>query len=269
MEECIRIPQDEPFAIEKILNSGQVFRFLQVDEGSYRVFSGRRSCIVRENRQILCKNAGDRDWFYQFFDLGTAYGPLMEEIRAMEPGILSPMLEAGRGIRILRQDRYETLIAFILSANNNIKRFSQTLWRLCKDYGRGGFPSPKRMAGMTEEEYRELGCGYRAPWFKAAAQRINAGYSLDALDRLPTPELVEELQSFNGVGPKVADCIALFAYARQDVFPVDTWIGKAYRLFFDKEVKNPKTMRQDLLSKFTPLAGLAQQFIFYYLRSKA
>ena len=123
------------------------------------------------------------------------------------------------------------------------------------------------MARAGEMFYRDSGCGYRAPWIADAAEKAVRSMELDRLSGLPSQELTAALQTFRGIGPKAADCVALFAYGRYDVFPVDTWVKKLYRdLFGDSPPE--RVMRKNLIEKFGPSAGIAQQYLFYYYRNR-
>ena len=141
---------------------------------------------------------------------------------------------------------------------------------LCENLGenRGiyhAFPGPEKMAAQSESFYRDIGCGYRSPWVLGAAQRTLREKGLEAYSSLPTAALLEALKRFDGVGPKVADCIALFAYNRYEVFPVDTWVKKIYRHWFGGS-PGASVMRKNLAEKFGDYAGIAQQYLFYYYR---
>jgi N-glycosylase/DNA lyase len=264
--------------IRATLDCGQVFRFTVAEDGRRELISGSRRCVLWEDRKKTLIRAAKHDipYFINYFDLKQSYAPMIKELED------SPLMKAaaafGRGLRILRQDRFETLISFIVSTNNNIARIRGIIERICAALGCPlgkpktgtvfyGFPGPEAMAGAGEKMYRELGCGYRSPWIARAAEKA-ASSSLDVLAGLPTEKLTGALQSFAGVGPKAADCIALFAYARYDVFPVDTWVKKLYRDLFNA-VPAAGLMRKNLIARFGRFSGIAQQQLFYYYRERA
>ena len=171
----------------------------------------------------------------------------------------------GAGIRILRQDAWETLISFIISQNNTIRNIKAVISRLCAAYGDalgGGFfafPPAERLAALTADDLGFLRAGYRAEYIIAAA-RSAAGGELDfaALSAMTDVDLTRELMKLRGVGLKVASCVALFGFSRTDAFPVDTWMKKALRGRFPPDF-DP--------SVFSPHSGVAQQYIFYYERN--
>jgi N-glycosylase/DNA lyase len=175
--------------------------------------------------------------------------------------MMEDAVNAAYGLRLLKQEPFETLISFIISANNNIPRIRGTLEKLCRPH----FPNAEEMARLPVDFYKGIGCGYRAEYLVKTAQAARE-FDFEALRALETGALLERLQKFHGVGPKVADCIALFAYGRHDVFPVDTWVKKIYRDIFKKD-GTPKRIREDLINLYGESAGLAQQYLFYNKRS--
>jgi N-glycosylase/DNA lyase len=317
----ILVPRKD-FNVRATLECGQVFRFRRLDSppagsgrgAAYNLISADKTCVVAEegSRTVIYARRRDIPYFVRYFDLETSYAPVLRELRArarnsrvLAPGgaaLVEAALEYGRGLRILRQNPFETLISFIISTNNNIKRIRGIIERICAALGRrraglpagGGFyafPDAAVMAEQDEAFYRNAGCGYRAGWLPPAAKKAAAG-GLALFAGLPTPELAAVLQTFEGVGPKAADCIALFAYARYGVFPVDTWVKKLYRDLIaaepgtrgavapgvmrafgprDERKDNggavaPGVMRENLTGCFGRFAGIAQQFLFYYYR---
>ncbi|MDR2047975.1 MAG: hypothetical protein LBP69_00825 [Treponema sp.] len=299
--------------IQATVECGQVFRFAKnADSGKsnvYELISTNKKCLLAEERGMAVIRAAEKDieYFVNYFDLETPYAPILKELRrrlAAPParcpqgsrvtrasqvtqrsrtGDILPLiehaLEYGKGLRLLRQDRFETLISFVISTNNNIKRIKGIIERICTALGRRrksefgpffAFPAAKKMAAMDESFYRELGCGYRATWILEAARKAarKAARNFDGPETLSAEELVEKLMTFKGIGPKAADCIALFAFGRYDVFPVDTWVKKIYVDLFNERASE-KTMRKNLINRFGRFSGIAQQFLFYYYRESA
>jgi len=266
------------FRPRAVLECGQVFRFRQIDGSDWEIISGDKRCLLAEKggKTVISAAKADIPYFINYFDLERDYRPIIRSLRRVcargEPPLeLEHVLAHGKGLRLLRQDKWETLLSFIISTNNNIPRIRGIIEKLCAALGkkRNGFyafPTAKAMAAKDEGFYRKAGCGYRAPWLAAAAKKA-AVVNLEALDALPTGELVGSLMAFDGIGPKAADCIALFAYGRFDTFPVDTWVKKIYRdLFPSAEGAGEKTMRRHLIERFGEYAGAAQQFLFYHYR---
>lgn len=177
---------------------------------------------------------------------------------------LEPACRFAGGIRVLRQDGWEALASFILSQNNNIKRITGIIERLCCQFGNpigGGlcaFPPPERLAGLSPEDLAPLRSGFRARYLIDAARQVTGGtVDLAALSALPTAEARAELMKIVGVGKKVADCALLFGFGHGDCFPVDVWIGRALA----------ELLPEGLPPSLAPCAGIAQQMIFHYMRA--
>ncbi|GHU13295.1 8-oxoguanine DNA glycosylase [Spirochaetia bacterium] len=288
--------------VRTTLECGQVFRYRPLSSQpdstgqAWEIISTDKKCVLIEEGRSVIVHARKQDipYFIRYFDLETSYAPILREVRTRARNgltsggaeLVEAALDYGRGLHILRQDHFETLISFIISTNNNIKRIQGIIERICAALGKQcaelpgaaddtfyAFPSAGAMAEKTEDFYRELGCGYRAGWLQAAAKKASGSY-LASLSGLPSMELTAALQTFAGIGPKAADCIAIFAYGCYDVFPVDTWIKKLYGdLFTPEPAKNsctvtPHIIRTNLTGCFGRFAGIAQQFLFYYYRSR-
>ena len=169
------------------------------------------------------------------------------------------------GIRVLRQEPFETLISFIISQNNNIPRIKGIIERLCLHFGepflyhnetRYAFPAPKKLASCTPEDLAPLRAGFRAKYLIDAAKRIASGeIDLEAVRKLPLPDAKAKLQTISGVGPKVADCALLYGLHRTECFPMDVWMKRAVLLL-------PRLSPAD----FGENAGIAQQYLFHYVR---
>ena len=212
----------------------------------------------------------DREYFHKYFDLDTDYDGIKRALRKYEG--LSDAVEFGSGIRILKQDPFETIISFIVSANNNIPRIKSILERICvalgeKKDGYYAFPTAERMADAGAELFKSLGAGYRAEYLAETSRKL-VGFDYEIIEKSNTDEARKILTSFKGVGNKVADCILLFAFGKTDLFPMDTWTKKIYRILGFPEENNPKTMAARLVNRFGALAGYAQQYLYYYYREK-
>ena len=272
-----RICGGEYFDPAATLGSGQMFRY-RAKEGGFLVLSGSRACRVfcRGTNVLFRCREEDAEYFYKYFDLSRDYAPIV--LRAATCGIpfVAEAAQAGRGIRILNQDPEETIFSFLLSQNNNIPRIRMLISRICGALGEEcsfegeryfAFPSARKLAERGEDFYASLGCGYRAKYIAGTA-RILAEDSAAGYAALSTEKLREKLLALPGVGPKVADCIALFAYHRAEAFPVDTWIEKIYR----EELGGTLVGREKIAAYFAALFGDAggyiQQYIFRYERER-
>ena len=190
---------------------------------------------------------------------------------------LEKATEFGEGIRILKQDGWEMLISFIISANNRIPMIQRAINNLSKNYGtyigeyKGqeyyAFPTSEQLSKASVEEIRACSTGFRDKYIKSTSQTVN-DENIDVLEyrKLSTDQCLKELLKFNGVGPKVADCIALFGMQKYDTFPVDVWVKRVMQEFYVDEDLSLTKIRKFGIEKFGDLAGFAQQYLFYYAR---
>lgn len=257
------------FDIKAILESGQMFRF-EEKNGHYVVQSGGQVAKIKQigakNYKIYTQNP---KYFVNFFDFSTDYDIIIKKLQKFD--YLKDALEFSSGVRILKQQPLETLICFIISANNNISRIKKSVKFICDNFGKKitddlhAFPTLEELSKITKEDFIKAGVGYRADYLVKTIQMLQSGFNLENLKNIPTEEAKSELLKLAGVGPKVADCVLLFGLGHKEVFPVDTWIAKVYNQYFEKE-KNRVKMRKNLVQTFKQLSGIAQQYLFYYKR---
>jgi len=252
------------------LMCGQIFSYKQF-ENKILVLSGDKQAEVFEFENYYKVITDDIEYFKNFFDLKNDYEKIKQKLILQGGEILAKAIEFGRGIRILKQDLLEVIVSFVFSANNNIKRITASLFALRNKYGTklndnfSAFPTLKQLGKINENEFKELGAGYRSAQLVKLITQLKE-LELKNLEKLDTEELRKKLISLSGIGPKVADCILLFGFARTDVFPVDTWIKKVFNLYYGKS-DNINQIRKILIDKFGELSGYAQQYLFYYQRS--
>jgi N-glycosylase/DNA lyase len=183
----------------------------------------------------------------------------------------------GHGIRILKQDEWETLVSFITSANNRISMIKKAIEALSKNYGeyigeyRGrkyySFPTPESLNGLEVEDIQFKGIGFRGKYILNAAKFVTEKtVDIYKLRDLNTSEVREQLMLFPGVGPKVSDCIMLFSMDKDDAFPIDVWVKRVMEYFYLPEGTGLKKIQKFAQEKFGNLAGFAQQYLFYYAR---
>ena len=258
----------EDFNIEHILECGQVFRYKNLNN-CYEVYSlNHKATIFSQKVVTIC--CDDEKYFEKYFDLKRDYGKI--KLALKKDSLVNNAIDFGYGIRILNQDKIETIISFIISANNNIPRIKQIIESICVNYGENmgdyyAFPTLDSLAKIPMEFFTKIKCGYRDKYLYETIQMLK-DTDLNYLDTLPTDKLKNELMKFKGVGSKVADCIMLFGFHREDVFPTDTWIKKVY----SDETKNntnvvEKVVRSYFVMRYKELSGYAQQYLFYNKRS--
>ena len=192
-------------------------------------------------------------------------------------------IKYGEGIRILNQDLWETIISFIISANNNIPRIQKIIQRLSENFGKEiifenekyyTFPTPEELKDVNVEKYRELGLGFRdIRVYETTKMILNKEVDLKKLFNEETETVREELLKLSGVGPKVADCILLFSTLKRfEVFPIDVWVRRVMNDLYIKNEDEKKVSKKQILEiaekKYGNLAGIAQQYLFYWRREK-
>ena len=269
-ENIIKIFSKDQFNPTHFLECGQVFCFKKEGE-KYIVFPQDKYAEITEKNdyfEIKVLKKGDISYFIDFFDLKTDYNEIKKEL--FNFNIMHKPLDFGYGIRILNQDLFETLVSFIISANNNIKRIKMILNNLRQHLGKPmykdiySFPTYENMLACDENFFKKMGSGYRASYLFKVLRQINPN-DLQEMKKLSTAHLQQRLISLSGIGPKVADCIMLFGFHREDVFPVDTWIHQMYNQFYSP-LENRNQIRKNLIDEFGKLSGYAQQYLFYYQR---
>ena len=270
----------EDFEPKHVFECGQCFRWLREEDGSYTgVVQGKVINVKKENDLIIFDNTNKEDFeniWFDYFDLGRNYGEIKKQLKVIDE-YLEKATEFGQGIRILQQDGWEMLISFIISANNRIPMIQRAINNLSERYGkfigeyRGkkyyAFPTPEELSTVSVEDIRACQTGFRDKYIKSVVDYVNENNE-DVLSyrKLDTGECIKELVKFNGVGPKVADCIALFGMQKYDTFPVDVWVKRVMEEFYVEDNLSLPKIRKFALDKFGDLAGFAQQYLFYYAR---
>lgn len=261
------IPKTPTFDVEQTLDCGQVFRFVQ--EGDmFRVCAKNHMARITDEGGEYVVKCDDKDFFEKYFDFDTDYAAIQAKVA--DNGFVSDAIEYGKGIHILRQDPIEAIFSFIVSQNNHIPRIKGIIERICDSLGEDmgeyhAFPSIEKLASAGSDFYAKIGAGYRAEYLDRVAKTM-LDENVDEWKKLSTPELRAKLLSLHGVGRKVADCALLFGFSRFDVFPVDTWIKKAFESEYEGVA--PEKMSDLLVEKYGENAGFVQQWAFYFKRAK-
>ena len=275
----------DSFEPKDIFECGQCFRWNIQDDGSYTgVIKNGIINVKNDGKNILFTGKCDKDLkeiVTYYFDLNRNYEKIKEQLSNIDK-YLKTSIEYGSGIRILNQDLWETIISFIISANNNIPRIKGIIERLSKKYGNEiewngvkyyTFPNANQLKDVSIQDFRNLGLGFRDIRLYETTQMIlKRKVDLDLLRENPnTLEVRDELLKLSGVGPKVADCILLFSdLKRFDVFPIDVWVRRVMNDLYIKKEDETKVSKKEIEKlaeeKFGNLRGIAQQYLFYWRR---
>ncbi len=270
------IPVQGCFDLEATFACGQAFRWRQAETGAWEGVAGQhRAWVSRTECGIAitpCDEALYEGFWRHYLDLDGDYATWQSTLS--QDCVLAPMAACCGGLRILNQPVWECLVSFLLSSNNNVKRITGIVERLCAAYGEdmGGyraFPTAEALGLAGEAGIKACGAGYRAAYVARAAQAVMDGFDLESLPRIGYDAAKEQLMQLHGVGEKVADCVLLFSCGYREAFPVDVWVRRAMNLHFACEGKTPNDVRRFAFDRFGMLAGLAQQILFHFERTKA
>ena len=265
------------------LSSGQAFRWQSVRQGWESVVLGRwvrlepMPGISGAIEAITLEPQRDWSWLETYLQTGVDLDSILQTFPNEAP--LNEAVAACRGLRLLRQDPWECLAGFILSSTKQIVQIRQCMEHLCRRLGPPvtaphgppwacGFPAATAVATADVAVLRDCRMGVRAPYLHGAARAAAEGrLDLDSLKSLPTAEARRQLMALHGVGRKIADCVLLFAYGRQDAFPADVWILKVLRhLYFPRRRPSPRRLQHFVDTHFGDYAGYAQQYLFHHAR---
>ncbi len=247
------------------LDCGQTFRFKKTSENSIHGVAGNKVLdLTVENGKFIFHNTTSEDFnsfWFPYFDFGRDYENI---IASFDDKYLKKACEQYYGIRIVKQDMWEALCSFIISQNNNIPRIKGIIERLCENFGEKisgndyAFPTPEKIAGLTEKDLSVLRAGFRNKYIldaaeKTASKKINP----EIIENADIEEARRALMEIKGVGPKVAECVLLYGAGRVDAFPVDVWVKRICAELYPDGL--PECMKG--------VRGIAQQYLFHWRRN--
>ena len=213
-----------------------------------------------------------------YFDMDRDYSAIKKKLLEKDDK-LKDAIESMWGVRILNQDFFETLISFIISQNKQIPHIKKIVSDISAKFGTykgtyGGvdmytFPSLDQLANASEEDFKELKTGFRAPYIMDAIRRNREGqFDKNELKSMDYESCIKELMTIKGVGEKVANCVSLFGLGKKEAFPVDVWIKRIMETMYFGGVDTPKDkIAAFAKEQFGELGGFAQQYLFYYGKS--
>lgn len=264
-----------------IFECGQCFRWNKEKDGSYiGVFKNNVIKVEKKENNVIFKGICEKDIkeiCIDYFSLNENYEKIKQDLSKIDDN-LKTSIKFGDGIRILHQDLWETIISFIISANNNIPRIKKIIERISEKYGKKivfenkeyyTFPTPEELSKASVEDLRNIGLGFRDVRVYETTRKIyNGEVNLENLEKEKNIEKIEEtLLSLPGIGPKVADCIMLFSLKKYQVFPIDVWVRRVIsELYFDNKEQKPQKIKEFARNYYGNKAGLAQQYLFYWRR---
>lgn len=279
-EDYCLISELNEFEPRDIFTCGQAFRWYEEADGSFTfITNGKVANAKKVGDKVFLKGVDKNSFdeiFYNYFDLSRDYKLVIEELAKDE--VMKNATDYGKGIRILNQDKFETIISFIISANNQIPRIKKSIEKISEMYGDYlgedenrkyySFPSAEKLSLARPEDLREFArVGFRDMRIVETANLIKDGrVNIEEIDNMELEDARRTLQELPGVGPKVADCILLFAFDRKESFPVDVWIKRVMEELYLKEATPKSKIAMRGREVFGKNAGFANQYLFYYGR---
>ena len=275
---AVELQIDPPFDLTATLESGQAHRWRK-DGGWYSGVVRGNFIKMRQSKvgvEFCSQPAPETSvvsilqrYFRLDDDLKSIYQEITQDQR------VASMVEQYPGLRVLRQEPWECMVAFICSANSNIPRIHQVMEKMAEHYGepismngevRHAFPTPVQLVEAGELELRKLGLGFRAPYVDKATRRVvEKSLDLEQLIDLPYDEAKAALMECVGIGPKIADCILVFSLDKMEAFPIDVWIRRALGEWYFPGEKTPtnRVLEQWAHGHFGRYGGYSQQYLFH------
>lgn len=260
------------FDLKKTFECGQCFRFGENETGFEGVAHGRLLSLCRTDAGIEITGITKSEFentFFDFFDLGRDYADV--DLALANDSVLKQIIPFSTGIRILKQDPFEALVSFIISASNNIPRIKKIVSALCENFGEkhtfGGrefyaFPTPQTLARLSVSDLEVIRAGFRDKYILDCAVKVASGeINIENISKMNYADACKTLMTIKGVGQKVADCALLYGFGFLESFPKDVWIKRILKSYYGT---------QDNTSlNFYGYDGIAQQYLFYYARENS
>ncbi|WP_270474204.1 DNA-3-methyladenine glycosylase family protein [Clostridium cochlearium] len=276
------------FELNHIFDCGQCFRWNRQENGNYIGVAYEKVIEVEKKQDdVILYNTNEEEFekiWKEYFDLNREYSKVKTILS--KDNLLKKAIDYGYGIRILKQEPFEIIISFIISANNRIPMIKRAIEKISEKWGRKleykgniyySFPSVEELCNASLEEVEQCGTGFRSKYIVDTVSKIyknvitdsseyNEQFDINYIKALEDDECHKMLQNFKGIGPKVADCIMLFSMGKDSAFPVDVWVKRAMQHFYLAPDVSLKKIRDFAREKFGEFSGFAQQYLFYYAR---
>lgn len=266
------------FDLKSTITCGQIFRYTEDNNTFTVVIKDRVLVLTIDGDEIIVESNKEdnlKEVVYDYFDLNRDY-ELIEKNIIEKDNKLSDALIFSRGLKMIHQDPFETLIAYIISQNNRVPSIANSLNLLSSNYGEKVtfknkdyylFPSLEKLETLSVEDFRKCKVGFRDKYLYEIIENIkNNNLDLDSIYNMDSDTSREYLMKFKGIGNKVASCILLFAYQKFDVYPIDTWVKKFMKE--DYNIEGESNIREFTYNTYKEYSGLAIQYMFNYKRNK-
>ena len=267
------------FDLKSTITCGQIFRFFIEDDGSYTIIIKDRVINLKEENDYIIVESSKEDnlkeIIYDYFDLERDYKIIEKNILKMDKK-LEDALIFSRGLKMIHQDPFETIIAYIISQNNRVPSIANALNLISLNYGEKVifkdkeyylFPSIDKLKTLTISDFRNCKVGFRDKYLYEIMRNIESNLlDIESIYNMNSESSLKYLISFKGIGNKVASCILLFAYQKFDVYPIDTWVKKFMKE--DYNIEGEQNIRKFTYETYKEYSGLAIQYMFNYKRNK-
>ena len=266
------------FDLKATITCGQIFRFIEEDNSFTIIIKDRIINLKEDGDYILIESSKEENLqkiINDYFDLNRDYKVIEQEIINKDSKI-KDAITFSKGLKMIHQDPFETLIAYIISQNNRVPSIANALNLLSMNYGEKVvfkdkeyylFPTIDNLSKLSIDDFRNCKVGFRDKYLYEIIECINnKKLELDKIHNMSGAEALKYLVNFKGIGIKVASCILLFAYQKFDVYPVDTWVKKFMKE--DYNIEGEKNIREFTNKTYGEYSGLAIQYMFNYKRNK-
>ena len=267
------------FDLKATITCGQIFRFILEEDGSYTVIIKDRVINLKEDNDYIIVESSKEDnlkeIIYDYFDLDRNYEIIEKNILKCDKK-LEDALIFSRGLKMIHQDPFETIIAYIISQNNRVPSIANALNLISLNYGEKVifkdkeyylFPSVDKLKTLSTLDFRNCKVGFRDKYLYEIMRNIeNNLLDIESIYNMNSEDSLKYLVSFKGIGNKVASCILLFAYQKFDVYPIDTWVKKFMKE--DYNIEGEQNIKKFTYDTYKEYSGLAIQYMFNYKRNK-
>lgn len=264
------------FNLAATLECGQAFRWYRASDGWFTAVVGRELWHLRQaGDQLEFHGVADAQKLQHYLGLTVTMSHIVSTFPT--DASLQDAVKRHWGLRVIRQEPWETLASFIASSTKQISQIRQIVAALAESLGEEiadnqfSFPTVEAVARASHDQLWACKLGFRAKHLLAAAQMIDSGkVQLDGLRQMEYERALEELCRLKGVGEKIANCTLLFSCGFDQAFPVDVWMARSIkRLYFPRRKVTDKKLREFARTRFGPYGGWAQQYLFYDERTRS
>lgn len=258
------------------ITCGQIFRY-EINDNEYTLILNDRVVKLREDdNYIYITSSNEEDIeniISNYLDLNTNYEKI-NNLLIKEDSSLEQVINSCNGFKIINSPKFETIISYMISANNNVRNIQRSVNLISERYGEKVmfedkeyylFPGLDVLKTLSIEDLNSLKLGFRSGYIYNLLNNI-AQSDIDKIDNMSTSEGITYLTSFKGIGLKIASCILLFGYKRLDVFPIDTWVKKYMRDNYG--IIGVKKIEKYARENYKEYSGLAIQYMFHSKRNK-